>query len=57
MCYDIQMMLEKQLRTAKLRGDVHAARELEERLLKHTNIPLYHSSGFSHPDVLIYTDR
>lgn len=51
------MMLENQLRTAKLRGDAHAAQEIMERLLEFTDLPIYHATGFSHPEVLIYTDR
>lgn len=57
MCYDIQATVETQLKRAKNRGDIQAADEIMETLIPLTNLPIYHSSGFSHPELLIYTDR
>lgn len=57
MCYDIKTSLEAQLNRARRRNDAHAIEEIIERLAPLTDLPIYHSSGFSHPEVLIYTDR
>jgi len=57
MCYDIKAMEEAQLRRIRLHGDRNAEEEAIERLLPKTDLPLYHVSGFSHPELLIYTDE
>lgn len=57
MCYDIKVGLESQLRRADRKGDSAAVEEIMERLIPLTDLPIYHASGFSHPDMLIYTDR
>ncbi len=57
MCYDIKASLEAQLKRAQRFGDEDAIREIEEKLLPYTDLPLYHASGFQHPRMLIYTDR
>lgn len=57
MCYDIKANLEAQLQRAKRYGDLNAVLEIEEKLIPFTDLPLYHSSGFSHPKLLIYTDE
>jgi len=57
MCYDIKASLEAQLKRAKRFGDQEAVREIEEKLVPYTDLPLYHASGFQHPRLLIYTDR
>ena len=57
MCYDIKVGLETQLRRAIIKGDHAAAQEIRERLIPLTDLPLHHTTGFSHPDLLIYTDR
>lgn len=57
MCYDIKASLEAQLKRAKRKGDVGAVDEITEKLIPFTDLPLHHASGFSHPEVLIYTDR
>ncbi len=56
MCYDIKASLEAQLKRATRDGDEIAIAEITERLAPLTDLPLYHASGFSHPEVLIYTD-
>ena len=56
MCYDLQAQEEAQIRRARLHGDRYAVEEIEERLIGMTDLPIYHASGFSHPDMLIYTD-
>lgn len=50
-------MEEAQLRRIKLHGDRNAEEEVRERLIPLTDLPIYHASGFSHPDLLIYTDE
>ena len=57
MCYDIKASLEAQLNRARRRGDLIAIAEIEEKLLPYTDLPIHHASGFSHPELLIYTDR
>ena len=57
MCYDIKASLEAQLNRARRRGDLVAIAEIEEKLIPYTDLPIHHASGFSHPELLIYTDR
>lgn len=57
MCYDIKASYEAQLKRAKRNGDLNAIEEIMEKLIPLTDLPLYHASGFSHPEILIYTDR
>lgn len=57
MCYDIKASVETQLKRAQRRGDAQAVDEIMETLIPLTDLPIYHSSGFSHPEQLIYTDR
>jgi putative SOS response-associated peptidase YedK len=57
MCYDIKASVETQLKRAQRRGDAQAVDEIMETLIPLTDLPIYHSSGFSHPELLIYTDR
>ncbi len=57
MCYDIKASYEAQLKRARRRGDLQAVEEIIEKLIPLTDLPLFHTSGFSHPELLIYTDR
>lgn len=57
MCYDIKASIESQLKRAKRKGDLSAVKEIEEFLIPLTDLPLFHVSGFSHPELLIYTNR
>ncbi len=57
MCYDIKTSLEAQLNRARRNNDEQAIEEIMERLAPLTDLPLHHASGFSHPELLIYTDR
>lgn len=57
MCYDIKASLEAQLNRARRKGDENAIREILEKLVPITDLPLYHVTGFQHPKLLIYTDR
>tara|TARA_R100000935_G_C2832737_1_gene166133 strand:- start:768 stop:1532 length:765 start_codon:yes stop_codon:yes gene_type:complete len=57
MCYDIKATLDGQLKRAKRKNDKRAVEEIIENLAPLTDLPIYHSSGFSHPELLIYTDR
>ena len=57
MCYDIKTTLETQLKRARYRGDKKAVEEILEKLIPLTDVPIYHASGFSHPELLIYTDE
>ncbi len=57
MCYDIKASLDAQLSRARHKGDEQAVEEILEKLAPLTDLPLYHASGFSHPELLIYTDR
>jgi len=57
MCYDIKASLEAQLNRARRENDYQAIDEILEKLAPLTDLPIYHASGFSHPELLIYTDR
>ncbi|MCB0448001.1 MAG: SOS response-associated peptidase [Gelidibacter sp.] len=57
MCYDLKATQEAQLKRARVKGGSAAVEEILETLIEHTDLPLYHASGFSHPELLIYTDR
>ena len=57
MCYDIKASLEAQLTRAQREQDYQAIEEIMEKLIPLTDIPIHHASGFSHPELLIYTDR
>ena len=57
MCYDIKASLEAQLAKAQREQDYQAVEEIMEKLIPLTDLPIHHSSGFSHPELLIYTNR
>ncbi|MGS2727109.1 SOS response-associated peptidase [Psychroserpens sp. BH13MA-6] len=57
MCYDIKASYESQLKRAKRRGDLAAVEEIMEKLIPLTDLPIHHASGFSHPELLIYTNE
>ena len=57
MCYDVKTSLEAQLKRAKRSQDLKAIDEIVEKLGPLTDLPLHHASGFSHPEVLIYTNE
>lgn len=57
MCYDIKASLEAQLSRARRKDDQQAVEEIIEKLIPLTDLPIYHTSGFTHPELLIYTDR
>ncbi len=57
MCYDINTNLEAQLSRASRKLDLRAIKEIKENLAPFTDLPIYHTTGFSHPKLLIYTDR
>ncbi|NRD22420.1 SOS response-associated peptidase [Winogradskyella litoriviva] len=57
MCYDIKASTEAQLKRAQRKGDLSAVSEILERLIPLTDLPLFHVSGFSHPELLIYTNE
>lgn len=56
MCYDIKASYESQLRRAERRGDLRAIKEIKEKLIPLTDLPLHHASGFSHSELLIYSN-
>lgn len=56
MCYDIKTSLDSQLRRAEFLSDEAAIRELKEKLKPFVESNLYHASGYSHPNTLIYPD-
>ena len=57
MCYDIKASLEAQLKRARRRNDLQAIEEIIENLIPYTDLPIHHASGFSHPELLIFTDQ
>jgi putative SOS response-associated peptidase YedK len=57
MCYDIKASIEAQLKRARRHGDPEAIREIKDKLVPLTDLPLFHTTGFRHPKLLVYTDR
>ncbi len=57
MCYDIQASLEAQLKRAKHYGNEKAIKDIEEKLVPITDLPLYHTQGQSHKKLFVYTDE
>ena len=57
MCYDIKASLESQLKRAQRKGDAQAISDIKKKLVPLTDLPIFHASGFSHPKLLIYTNR
>ncbi|WP_299431613.1 SOS response-associated peptidase [uncultured Aquimarina sp.] len=57
MCYDVKSSLRSQLKRAKHYGDESKIREIEEKLIPHTDLPIFHRQGHSHPKLLIYTNE
>lgn len=57
MCYDINTSTQTQALRAFRKHGLRAVDEINENLEELTNLPLFHASGFSHPELLIYTDR
>jgi len=55
MCFDIQTVLESQLKRAKKFGNEDWIKELDEELDIYKDFPYYHASGFTHPKLIIYT--
>lgn len=56
MCYDIKASYEAQLKRARDHGDSTAISEILEKLIPLTDLPIHHASGFTHPELLIYTN-
>ncbi len=52
MCYDIKPNLQAQLSRANRKGDLQAIIEIMESLVPLTNLPIYHTTGFSHLKLL-----
>ena len=57
MCYDINTSTQTQALRAFKKFGLKAVEEINENLEELTDLPLFHASGFSHPELLIYTDR
>ncbi|MDT0557157.1 SOS response-associated peptidase [Ichthyenterobacterium sp. W332] len=57
MCYDINTSTQTQALRAFRKFGLSAVNEIRENLEEFTDLPLFHTSGFSHPELLIYTDR
>jgi len=57
MCFDIQTVLETQLKRAKKIDNTDWIKELDEELDIYRDFPHYHVSGFTHPKLIIYTQN
>lgn len=57
MCYDVKSIHFAEHRRATREGNDEQAREIQEKLEKMEVEKFYHVSGFSHPDLLIYTNE
>lgn len=54
MCYDVQAKLKSQLKRAIANNDSASIMELTEKLERFIGKPMFHLSGFDHPELLIY---
>ena len=57
MCYDIQAKLDAQLNHLRFKGTQKEIDEIIEKIDRFTKYPVYHTSGFQHPTLLIYTGK
>ena len=59
MCYDVQALTKLREAYAKRRAkDTTSAAQIQEELGQYEGLPpLFHSSGFSHPDLLVFTNE
>ncbi|SHJ45165.1 SOS response-associated peptidase [Aquimarina spongiae] len=57
MCYDVHASLKSQLKRAKHYGNKEAIKEIEEKIVPQTELPLFHAQGQAHKKLLIYTDK
>jgi len=57
MCYDVKAQTEAQLKRAMRDANEEAIREIKQKLLQQTDLPLFHVTGFAHPKMFIYTSE
>ncbi len=57
MCYNIEIHLENTLKRARHYGDEAWIRKIEEALIPYKLKNYYQISGYSHPEILIYTNN
>ena len=57
MCYDVQAKLESQLKRAIRKNSSEEVNSILEKLEKFHGRPMFHVSGFNHPEMLIYTNE
>ncbi|MEO6347959.1 MAG: hypothetical protein ABIO60_08615 [Aquaticitalea sp.] len=57
MYYDIKASTASQLKSTERKGDRTGVEEIIERLIPLTDLSYFHISGFTHPDLLLYTNR
>lgn len=55
MCYDVNYIYKQQLKRAKYHDDKKAIEEISDTIEEHFPKQVYYVSGFSHPDMIIYT--
>ncbi|HOZ86621.1 MAG TPA: SOS response-associated peptidase [Bacteroidia bacterium] len=60
MCYNAEAQYRDKLRYALLRGDIHLADEIQRKLdqieIEKNWLPLFFTSGFSHPELMVFTN-
>ncbi len=61
MCYNAEAQYRDKLKYALLRGDIHLAEEIQRKLdqleIEKNGHPLFFTSGFSHPKLLVFTNE
>ena len=57
MCFDVQTKLETQLKRARRENNIDWIKELEKSLIPYTPKDYFHFSAFTHPELLIYTNK
>lgn len=56
MCYNIKAIQETQIKRAVNKNNTQIIDKIKKDIIPATNLPFYHVSGFSHPNLLIYTN-
>lgn len=57
MCYNVKALLQSQLKRAQRQGRLEEAQEILHKLIEMEVPDLHQVSGFSHPQLLIYTEK
>lgn len=57
MCYDVNYIFKQQLKRAKYHSNKKAITDIEDQVKDYFPKQVFHISGFTHPDMIIYTQE